>query len=194
MHRTSKNFFLLLFTFGFFGTMLAVLWHIHTATDESRNRNIQVRELIQEENEKNSREEILRENLKSALVHRDDLKKHIVSRADVLEFIKLIEGVGARHNTELSIDSINIGEPAEGAPLGSADGKFRISVRGTWKDVTRALFSLENLPYKLHLTTAHFEKLGSQESSSQSGAAAAAKTAASMIWRADVELSIKTLP
>lgn len=191
MNRTSKNSILLIFTFGFFATMVAVLWHMNIATHESRNNNIEVRRQIIEETDKNAREDLLRNNLTSSLLYKEQLMEHIVSRAEVLNFIKLVENLGTREGSDLTIDTINIGEPAEGAVLGHVDGKFRISVVGPWKSVTRTLIALEHIPYKLYLSSAHFEKLGFGEGISNRPSSGATST---MTWRADVELVVKTLP
>lgn len=98
-----------------------------------------------------------------------------VGRDDVPDYITALEGLASREGVTVAMGSINLDEPSE-EPVGAL--RLRVSVSGSWQNVTGFVARLESMPYASSLSSLSFTRRELPE-----GQGAAAFT-----WTADMDL------
>ncbi len=92
---------------------------------------------------------------------RGDIEKidsYFVHKDDVVSFIEVLEGAGARVGADVSIGSITLEEAPADAPDTAEKLFVRVDAKGSWSAVTAFLSSVEHMPYRMFIDRVAVER------------------------------------
>ncbi len=131
---------------------------------------------------------VLESNVSSSKQLETELQKHIISRSEIVGFIREIEDLSQKTGARISIDSIDSAISDSSTEM-IVPAQIRISLRGNWVAVTRALMLIENLPYLGKVEGVSFQFV---DALSDSEGSASSKTANSG-WKVDLNYTFRLI-
>ena len=124
---------------------------MYFGVEMSAQKIIKNQEQIDSQNLAKQREKSFLETYRATAHKWSELQDYYVKSNEVVSLIEKIEAIGPQSQTELNISSIDA-DNMDNAPFGK-EGKIRmkISSRGNWVAVMKALSLVEMMPYKLNI-------------------------------------------
>lgn len=119
---------------------------------------------------------------------RADLDSYFVNSSRIDSFINYLEKLGAGTGASLEVKSVEVSTKEENTIIGE------ISISGSFVDVMQAMILVENIPYKIHVTSIYLNKNTQADStevtSKEKGKEKIIKTPT---WQADISFKILSL-
>lgn len=108
---------------------------------------------LKSEKEKNSELDSINRNLKSTLADHDRLESFFVNDSSVVDFLQNVEGLGNESGLVIHTDSVSSSDSPDLLPLNKELLSVSLSARGSWADTQKFLGLIENLPYKISISS-----------------------------------------
>lgn len=111
-----------------------------------------------------------------------------ISRGDFVEFIQTIETKGRAQNLEVTVRSVATEPRSEDDDSDDKEIlRLQLETTGSWANTLKFVNYLEHLPYKITVQGLKLTK--SQNSGEEAGSTAGSASAASNLWKAEIEIT-----
>ncbi len=89
----------------------------------------------------------------------DLVEAYFVEKGSIVDFIEYLEGLGVRSGVEFRIQSVD--ETGDNKTYPNKENlSFKVLAQGDWSAVFTFLSALENVPYRIHITSVDLKKGG----------------------------------
>ena len=118
---------------------------------------------IKNEIKKQESGSLMQTDLKDGKIYEDKIKEFIVGQDDIVDFIKILEGMVSSSSLKSEIKSVS-SEPDDGLnAINSEYLRVNIDVTGGWGNILFFLKLLENYPLKINIDKLSFTKFSDYE-------------------------------
>lgn len=168
--------------------VVGVVW-LHKKGDAIATERQKIAEMTRELENINT----LKEQVESGKELESTFTKHLVSRNQIVNFIKEVESLGNQTGAYITIDAID-SSLGSGSDDKIVPANFKLSIRGSWRSVMRTLMLVENLPYLGTIGAINFEyikALSLGDNSAPGAATTPVKVQAG--WKADFNYTFRLI-
>ena len=144
---------------------------------------------LKSKKEKNDELDSINRNLKSTMQSHDRLQSLFVADGSVVDFIQNLEQMGKESGLAVSTDSVSSNDSPDLLTLKKEFLLISMTVKGTWAGNMKFLKLLENLPYKVAISSFSSESSDGQ-SSDNSSAKNIAEKLPKHYWKSVITFSV----
>jgi hypothetical protein len=189
----KKNYTYLIFTISTLITILVVATFIFffKVIQNKNEHTSKVLTVLADKMEDKKNAEILIKKFSEIESVEDELNLHFVDPAKIDTFVDYLEKLGLNNNVELSVKNVEILSKIKDTLL------IKVSITGSFINVMRVIYLIENTPYNISLTQAFVNKeiktIETTETT-ETETKGIKKEIKPLVWQADISFNILSLP